>query len=130
MGIRATTVLALIVIVVCGCGRRDDPSFDQERYKIERAMPNDAQLVSKGDTKRTGYTTEASWDYELAGPVWLVQQRFEEQVPADYKLVRRTGSDSAYARFDGHDEFDLTFAFRGTQGNPTTITVVLKSMPD
>lgn len=55
---------------------------------------------------------------------------FEARIPAGYKLVRQTGTELSFARFDGHDSFYLTLSFVSAKQDSTTVVVKLKSLPD
>jgi hypothetical protein len=55
---------------------------------------------------------------------------FDTRIPAGYKLVRQTGTELSFARFDGHDSFYLTLSFDSARQDSTTVRVILRSLPD
>jgi hypothetical protein len=55
---------------------------------------------------------------------------YEARIPAGYSLVRQTGSELSFARYDGHDSFYLTLTFDATEQDSTTVQVQLRSLPD
>ena len=125
-GMVVMVVLLVLSAACCSNGR----SFDCERDSIQKIMPTEAHLLSMVDPKQTGNVYEASWQYETIGGVEDARKVFRNAVSKNYELVREDDRGLSYASFDGHDSFYLTLIFQSKAKNSTSVSVVLKSMPD
>ena len=72
----------------------------------------------------------ASWQYEFVGDAGVAKKAFAQSVPPDYKVLRESDLDVAYAKYDEHDSFYLTFILGRTEPHSTEVMLVLKSIPD
>lgn len=124
---RLVFVIAILTLSLASCGGN---SFDRESASIQRVMSGEAHLVSRADPKRNGYTTEASWQYEISMGAKDAKEAFRGQVAKEYELVRDDELGLSYAKFDGHDSFHLTLAFQSREENSTAAGVVLTSTSD
>jgi hypothetical protein len=66
----------------------------------------------------------------MIGGVVDARKVLRNAVSKGYELVREDDRGLSYARFDGHDSFYLTLVFQPKAKNSTSVSVVLKSMPD
>jgi hypothetical protein len=119
-----------LVLAACSGSRTEGPSFETEQAQVQSAMPREAQFVSSVGPRREGLRTEASWEYELGATVDAAKKVFLRGVPPGYGLVRESEGEAAYAKYDGHDSYCLTFIFVSSGPHSTRVTVLLKSIPD
>jgi hypothetical protein len=126
---RAVTATALLVLALCACNKRDS-SFEQERRSVQKALSANAETTQDTRPRQNGYAWEALWQYELQGQKEAAMKTFETRIPAGYKLVRQTGTELSFARYDGHDSFHLTLTFDAAKQDSTTVQVQLRSLPD
>lgn len=127
MDFRAAALL--IALAICSCSRREGTSFGRESDSVQRAVPSDAQLVRNEGPQTKGYQTQASWEYEVPGPVEAAKQTVRQKVPPEYELLRETQFESSYAKFDGHDSFNLTFTYGSTSAGKTSVRMTLRALP-
>jgi|SRR5581483_11491106 len=126
---RQVIAVALLLVALCSCNRRDS-SFDRECRSVQTQMSAGTEPAQFSGPKQDGYSIDASMQLNFRGDRDAAMKAFEARIPAGYKQVQRTESDLSYSRFDGSDSFYLTLKFdRGTQGS-TTVTVNLRSTPD
>jgi hypothetical protein len=127
---RLLPVVVMIVVLILSVAPCERNSFDRERKSIQKIMANQAHLVSTVGPKRTGFTTQASWQCETLGGVKEAKGAFRRAVGKDYERIREDDLGLSYAKFDAHDSFYLTVGFQPKERNSTSVSVVLKSMPD
>lgn len=126
---RAVAATALLVFALCACNKHAS-SFEQECRSVQKALSANAEATQDTRPRQNGYASEASWQYELQCQKEAAMKTFEARIPAGYKLVRQTGTELSFARFDGHDSFYLTLSFVSAKQDSTTVVVKLKSLPD
>ncbi len=123
-------LIVLAALLICSCTRSGTSPFERERASIQSYLPTDVRLLGT-PARENGYTTEASWECEFPGNAGAAKNAFRRNVPPDYKPLRDSGLDMTYTKYDEHDSFYLTLEFRRTtDANSTTVTVLLKSIPD
>lgn len=127
---RAAALSVLMALVICSCARRGDSSFEKECDSFQSRVPSEARLVRTAAPRHSGYVTEASWEYEVAGNDGAAKEAFQRNVPRNYELVRENKTEVIYAKYDGHDSFHLALDFGPAEPHSTRVTVVLKSIPD
>lgn len=120
----------LVALTTLSCNRNDGVPFEGQMHAVQKAVPSEARLISAVAAKRTGQNTEASWQYLFPATPNATKQAFLRTVPGGYKLVREEGLEFTSAKYDGHDTFSINFRFRSGEDGSTTVSVVLKSMPD
>ncbi len=127
---RVAALIVLAGLLICSCARSGTSSFERERDSIQRHLPTDARLLRAAPARENGHATEASWECDFPGNAGAAKNTFRKNVPPDYKPVLGSDIDMAYTKYDEHDSFYLTLEFRRTDANSTTVTVLLKSIPD
>jgi hypothetical protein len=125
-------VALCLALVLAGCAAAPPgaASFEAEPARVQSAIPREARLVGSTGPRRDGLRTEASWEYELGGDPDTARMLFLKGVPPEYHSVRQSDGEAAYARYDGHDSFSLTFSFSPSGPRSTRVAVRLQSMPD
>lgn len=126
---RTLAATALLVLVLCACNKAQS-SFEQEYRSVQKTLSANAEATQNSRPRQNGYTSEASWQYEFQGQKEAAVKTFNSRIPPGYKLVRQTGTELSFARFDGHDSFYLTLTFVSAKQDSTTVRVVLRSVPD
>jgi hypothetical protein len=117
------------MLVFCACGK-EPPSFEQEYGSVQKTLSGDAKPARTNHPRQTGYAWEVSWEYAFQGTKDAARKTFQTRIPAGYSLVRQTGSELSFARYDGHDSFYLTLSFDPGERDSTNVRVLLRSLPD
>ncbi len=127
--LRITTAVFLL-LALCACTEEQNSTFDQERQAVQKTWSGEATLSRNAEVRRESNAIEASWDYEFAGNKEAAARMFSAKAPTGYKLIRQTDSEVALTRFDGNDSYYLTLSFAPTEQNSTTVSVLLRAVPD
>jgi hypothetical protein len=127
--LRTLAATALLMLVVCACNKPQS-AFQQEYRSVQKTLSGGAEPTRASRPRQNGYALEASLQYEFEGHKGAAMKAFQARIPAGYSLVRQTGSELSFARYDGHDSFYLTLTFDTTKQDSTTVQVQLRSLPD
>ncbi len=129
MPARQVIAVALLLLVICGCDKRES-SFDQECRSVKGKLSAVTEPTHSDGPRRDGYSMIASWQFEFRGDRDAAMKAFETGIPAGYKPTQRTPSELGFARSDGNDRFSLTLTFESAAQDSTTVRVNLRSIPD
>lgn len=129
MYLRFTTAVFLL-LALCACTEERNSTFDQERQAVEKTWSGEATLSRNAEVRRESSAIEASWDYEFAGNKEAAARSFAAKAPTGYKLVRQNDSEVGLAKFDGHDTYYLTVSFASAEKGSTTVSILLRAVPD
>lgn len=125
-----TFAAVFLLLALCACTNDGTSVFEQERQSAQKTWSGDATLSASAESRRNGNSIEASWEYAVAGSKEAALRTFGAKAPTGYSVVRQTDSEVSFSKFDGHDAFYLTLSFAAAQEHATTVSVLLRSVPD
>ncbi len=128
--IARTALVTLFLLIFCGCHEQLHSSLEEERQSVQKGWAGMAKLVRTGDVKQSRSEAESSWEYEFNGDCKAAIHAFAESKPSGYEMIYRDDSQLRFARFDGHDSYQLAVTFDAQAShNSTTVLVVLHGLP-
>ena len=130
---RAALAAAFLLLVLCACPDERRSSFEQERQSVQKAFLSAGKLIRSGEVRQNGNVMASSWDYEFAGNKDAAIQAFGASKPDGYKSIRQGDSEIVFAKFDGHDSFQVIATFAppdSANRGSTAVSVVLQGFPD
>jgi hypothetical protein len=120
------------LLMLCACPDERRSSFEQERQSVQKALSGAGELARTHEVKQNGNMIESSWDFEFAGDKVAAVKSLNASKPDGYTSIRQGDSEVVFAKFDGHDSFQViaTFSTPDPAGRMLAVSVVLKSYPD
>jgi hypothetical protein len=125
-------ILAVLLLAAsfCSCGKAKRSTFQSEAQQLQVTWSGEAELKRSGGAQQIVNGMQETWGYQFSGGRDAGVNLFRSHTPAGYALVHQTDSELSFARWDGHDSYQLTLTFENSTNQTTTISVILKSFPD
>ena len=127
---RTIFAVLLLAISFCACSKAKSSTFQGEAQWLQAVWAGDAELKHTDVPRRNANGMQETWGYQFSGGRDAAMKLFGTHTPAGYKLVRQGDSELSFARWDGHDSYQLELTFENSTNQLTTISVILNSFPD
>jgi hypothetical protein len=120
----------LLAVSFCACSKAKPSTFQNEAQWLQTIWSGDAELKHGGAPQQNPNEMQQAWNYQFLGGRDAAMNLFRSHIPPGYSLVRQTNSELSFARWDGHDSYELALTFDNSTNQTTTVSVILKSFPD
>jgi hypothetical protein len=127
---KAFGVAVLLAISFSACSRSGLSPFQRESQWLQAIWSSDAELTHSDVPQQSASEMQERWGYQFSGRREAAVKLLRSHTPAGYTLVRESDSELSFARWDGHDSYQLTLTFEDSTNQTTMVSVILKSFPD